>query len=314
MYEVDHFPGDYLDGSWEPDYYQPTYAVETQDDEDYIRKRDIEYSFIRIEEDEAGEAANHAPNASPRPTPTSVVPTPAVAAEGVVVVDTLTSETKFHPSGSSLTLVHIADVEPVLESMPPPLPAKRETVLGLPAPSAIPAVAPKSRKRPAANPDAAKKRRCTRDTEAGPSDPEGNARAKDGHQLTAEHRERFTPATQADPDPYSRAEMDEKLNDIYTIQYDSMNDFKWKLDSVYHPFNDKITYLTQTMENLAEDVNTLRRRRPQGAAAWKQWKLSTSHEFPHHTSADIFLIFKRCMNFNWDCSPLFFHNLANCVA
>ena len=107
-----------------------------------------------LERSEAGEAANHAPNASPRPTPLSVVPTPAVAAEGVVTVDTLTPET---------------DVEPVLELMPPPLPAKRETVLGLPAPSAIPAVAPKSRKRPAANPDAAKKRRCTRDTEAGPS-------------------------------------------------------------------------------------------------------------------------------------------------
>ncbi|KAG2328262.1 hypothetical protein Bca52824_010990 [Brassica carinata] len=81
--------------------------------------------------------------------------------------------------------------------------------------------------------------------------PEGNARAKDGHQLTLEHRERFTPATQADPNPYSKAEMDDKLNDIYTIQYDSMNDFKWKLDSVYHPLNDKIKYLTQTMENLA---------------------------------------------------------------
>ena len=41
-----------------------------------------------------------------------------------------------------------------------------------------------------------------------------------------EHRERFTPATQADQDPYSRAEMDEKLNNVYTIQYDTMNDFK----------------------------------------------------------------------------------------
>ncbi|KAG2298792.1 hypothetical protein Bca52824_035264 [Brassica carinata] len=47
-----------------------------------------------LECSEAGEAANHAPNASPRPTPTSVVPTPAVAAEGVVVVDTLMPETE----------------------------------------------------------------------------------------------------------------------------------------------------------------------------------------------------------------------------
>ncbi|KAJ4906234.1 hypothetical protein Rs2_09892 [Raphanus sativus] len=50
MYEVDHFPGDYLDGSWESDYYQPIYAVEThaeEYDEDYIRERDMEYSFLR---------------------------------------------------------------------------------------------------------------------------------------------------------------------------------------------------------------------------------------------------------------------------
>ncbi|KAL0899030.1 hypothetical protein Bca101_082991 [Brassica carinata] len=122
-----------------------------------------------LERSEAGEAANHAPNASPRPTHTYIVPTPSVAAEGVVVVYTLTPETEIHPSGSSSTPVHITEVEAVLESMPPPLPGKRETVLGLPAPSAIPAVAPKSLKRPAANPDAAKKRRCTRDSEAGPS-------------------------------------------------------------------------------------------------------------------------------------------------
>ncbi|KAJ4885552.1 hypothetical protein Rs2_35645 [Raphanus sativus] len=37
--------------------------------------------------------------------------------------------------------------------------------------------------------------------------------------------------------PYSREEVDEKLNEIYTIQYDSMNDFKCKLDGVYHQVN-----------------------------------------------------------------------------
>ncbi|KAG2303783.1 hypothetical protein Bca52824_032434 [Brassica carinata] len=66
--------------------------------------------------------------------------------------------------------------------------------------------------------------------------------------------EEFTQATPSDPNPYSRAEMDERLNDIYTVQYDSMNDFKCKLDSVYHPLNDKITWLTKTMEQLAASM------------------------------------------------------------
>ncbi|XP_056846085.1 uncharacterized protein LOC130497118 [Raphanus sativus] len=42
MYEADHFSGDYSVGSWETDYYQPTYAMETNEeehDEDYIRKQ-----------------------------------------------------------------------------------------------------------------------------------------------------------------------------------------------------------------------------------------------------------------------------------
>ncbi|KAG2255645.1 hypothetical protein Bca52824_074939 [Brassica carinata] len=47
----------------------------------------------------------------------------------------------------------------------PHVPAKRVIVLGRPAPSATPAAVPKSRKRPSANPDAAKRKRCT---EAGP--------------------------------------------------------------------------------------------------------------------------------------------------
>ncbi|KAG2322866.1 hypothetical protein Bca52824_016079 [Brassica carinata] len=101
----------------------------------------------------------------------TIVPTLAVPAEGVVAMDTSAPEIEVQPSGSSSTLVHIVDVEPVLESMPPPPPppAKRETVLGPPAPSVIPAAIPKSRKRPGANPDEAKKTRYTKDSEARPS-------------------------------------------------------------------------------------------------------------------------------------------------
>ncbi|KAJ4885450.1 hypothetical protein Rs2_35543 [Raphanus sativus] len=59
---------------------------------------------------------------------------------------------------------------------------------------------------------------------------------------------------------YSREEMDEKLNEIYTIQYDSMNDFKCKLDSVYHPLNDKIIWLTKTLQQLSDNVIIILKR------------------------------------------------------
>ena len=134
-------------------------------------------------------------------------------------------------------------------------------------------------------------------------DPEGNARAMDGRLLQVSKEDitdilaiangqgnLFTQATPPDPDPYSRAEMDEKLNDIYTIQYDSMNDFKCKLDSVYHPLNDKITWLTKTIEHLADGVTTIMRQKIQGVSARKPRKPSTSNEFPHHTSTDDRLI------------------------
>ncbi|KAF2570812.1 hypothetical protein F2Q70_00003840 [Brassica cretica] len=66
--------------------------------------------------------------------------------------------------------------------MPPP-PAKREILLGLPALSATLATAPKSRKRPSANPDAAKRKRCT---EAGvlPTKASGSC-------LSSRHRAKF---------------------------------------------------------------------------------------------------------------------------
>ncbi|KAF2620670.1 hypothetical protein F2Q68_00039309 [Brassica cretica] len=87
-----------------------------------------------------------------------------VPSGGVVAMDVSTPKVEIQPSGSSMTPIRVVDVEPAQESMPPP-PAKRVIVLGLPAPSATLAAVPKSRKRPSANPDAAKRKRCT---EAGP--------------------------------------------------------------------------------------------------------------------------------------------------
>ncbi|KAF3560669.1 hypothetical protein DY000_02014478 [Brassica cretica] len=67
-------------------------------------------------------------------------------------------EVEVQPSSSSTTPVHVVNAEPVHKLIPPPQ-AKREIVLGLPVPNAIPAAMPKSRKRPCTNPDAAKRRR-----------------------------------------------------------------------------------------------------------------------------------------------------------
>ncbi|KAL0802365.1 hypothetical protein Bca101_057541 [Brassica carinata] len=92
-----------------------------------------------------------------------------------------------------------------------------------------------------------------------------------------EHREGFIQATPSDPNPYSRAEMDEKLNDIYTVQYDSMNDIKCKLHSVYHPLNDKITWLTKTMETLADDAETTRTFSMEALETFDIQRVSTPH-------------------------------------
>ncbi|KAJ4874211.1 hypothetical protein Rs2_43947 [Raphanus sativus] len=79
-----------------------------------------------------------------------------------------------------------------------------------------------------------------------------------------EHRERFTTPIPSDPVAYSREEVDKKLNEIYTIQYDSMNDFKCKLDSVYHPLNDKITGLTKTLKQLTLSWSARTKKLQQG--------------------------------------------------
>ncbi|KAG2311951.1 hypothetical protein Bca52824_023508 [Brassica carinata] len=89
------------------------------------------------------------------------------------------------------------------------------------------------------------------------------------HSYAYEHREEFIQATPSDPNPYSRGEMDERFNDIYIVQYDSMNDFMCKLDSVYHPLNDKITWLTKTIEHLGDNVTTIVRQKTHGVSARK---------------------------------------------
>ncbi|KAF3560956.1 hypothetical protein DY000_02015979 [Brassica cretica] len=88
--------------------------------------------------------------------------------EGAAVTLVCVYEAEAQPSVSFMTLIPVEETKQAPESMSPP-PAKREIVLGQRAPSATPIVTPKGHKRPCANPDAAKKRRCTKDVEIGPS-------------------------------------------------------------------------------------------------------------------------------------------------
>ncbi|KAJ4902004.1 hypothetical protein Rs2_15955 [Raphanus sativus] len=66
--------------------------------------------------------------------------------------------------------------------------------------------------------------------------------------------------------------MDNKLTKAHIMEVDSLNDFKWRLDSVYHPLNDKVTWLTKSMEFLADDINIIMKQKFYGETpAWKAW-------------------------------------------
>ena len=87
----------------------------------------------------------------------------AVPADEAVAKNVLAPDAEVQLSGSSTTSVRVDEGVLAPDSAPPP--AKRSIVVGLSAQSAAPAVVPKSRKRPSANSDAAKKRKCVK---AGP--------------------------------------------------------------------------------------------------------------------------------------------------
>ena len=112
------------------------------------------------------------PTCDVSPRPEVLVETPnfealpvcdAVPADEAVAKNVLAPDAEVQPSGSSTTSVRVDEGVLAPDSAPPP--AKRSIVVGLSAQSAAPAVVPKSRKRPSANSDAAKKRKCVK---AGP--------------------------------------------------------------------------------------------------------------------------------------------------
>lgn len=86
---------------------------------------------------------------------------------GQDVTSTHVPDALAQPWVSSTTPIHVAEKENATELMPPP-PVKRETVLGLPAPSAAPIPLPKGRKRNCPPTEMAKKRRYSKNGEGEP--------------------------------------------------------------------------------------------------------------------------------------------------
>ncbi|KAJ4881608.1 hypothetical protein Rs2_38663 [Raphanus sativus] len=85
--------------------------------------------------------------------------------------------------------------------------------------------------------------------------------------------------------PYIREEMDEILTKAHIRQIDSLNDFKWRIDSVYHPLNDKIEGLAENMELLANHIrsivqHTTTQKIPMPSTSIDDiWKASTDDDF-----------------------------------
>ncbi|KAJ4906327.1 hypothetical protein Rs2_09985 [Raphanus sativus] len=89
--------------------------------------------------------------------------------------------------------------------------------------------------------------------------------------------------------PYSREEIDEILTKAHITQIDSLNYFKWRIDSVYHSLNQKITWLTKNMEFLADDIKSIIQRQTRETPARNympststddRWIPSTDADYP----------------------------------
>ncbi|KAF2590658.1 hypothetical protein F2Q70_00038616 [Brassica cretica] len=109
----------------------------------------------------------------------TVKPTRSVSPRYVVPVEALTPK-----------VLHVCDIPSLLVGWLPWMCRRlmskfshRRVIVGLPAPSSTPAAEPKSRKRPSANPDAAKRKRCT---EAGALPTKAS-----GSGLSSGHRTKF---------------------------------------------------------------------------------------------------------------------------
>ncbi|KAF2554472.1 hypothetical protein F2Q68_00015571 [Brassica cretica] len=75
-----------------------------------------------------------------------------------------------------------------------------------------------------------------------------------------EHARSFT-QTKLVPEIYTKDEIDEMLYGICGAQEKSEDDFEMKLDGVYYPLNDSISWLTTCMEEMRQDIVRMQAQR-----------------------------------------------------
>ncbi|KAF2531790.1 hypothetical protein F2Q70_00029807 [Brassica cretica] len=73
-----------------------------------------------------------------------------------------------------------------------------------------------------------------------------------------EHASSFT-QTKLVPEIYTKDEINEMFNGIYGEQEKNKEDFQMKLDGVYYPLNDSISWLTTCMEEMRQDIARIQR-------------------------------------------------------
>ena len=73
------------------------------------------------------------------------------------------------------------------------------------------------------------------------------------HIYLPEHASSFT-QTKLVPEIYTKDQINEMFNGICVEQEKNKEDFQMKLDGVYYPLNDSISWLTTCMEEMKQDI------------------------------------------------------------
>ncbi|KAF3591770.1 hypothetical protein DY000_02020957 [Brassica cretica] len=81
---------------------------------------------------------------------------------------------------------------------------------------------------------------------------------RDAYICLPEHASSFT-QTKLVPEIYTKDEINEMFNGIYGEQEKNKEDFQMKLDGVYYPLNDSISWLTTCMEEMRQDIARIQR-------------------------------------------------------
>lgn len=141
----------------------PSFIARFHSFKDNLSRRSAEKGSNRAKAEAPSVTSSPVPSS---PAPGSEVPLDAPLSVERVVVPEQTLEVQVNPSGSSIAPIVISGREEAVESIPPPL-KKRETVLGLPGPSAAPLS--KGRARASAVTGTSKRKRGAKTKEGEPS-------------------------------------------------------------------------------------------------------------------------------------------------